>query len=288
VVVDADAFESRLATEKQVLLGKWAPLPITAGLEEVAAFNRSADHESARQGACDSPLISCLMLGVALASFATCGCRDQASAKKTVAAPSRASWLEQVSGVRSGKSRTISIPTASKADWEMLRTGCEPLEVLEIDEELPWGADADVLTALPNLRRLKLHGEFSDAQAATVGGLPKVSELLISSPKLTNEGVISLCRLPLIQLRLETPFGSDAAVLEISKLKQLRFLHLIGFAISDGALQELAKLPSLESFYLDRAICTDEGLSALLKQRPDLHFHRDQVHLPDDPKKHEH
>jgi hypothetical protein len=268
VVVDADAFESRVENEKQVLQGKKAPLPITAGLEEVAAFNRSA---------------GALLLMIILA-LSGCG---GPSSKPEVFKP-KPTWAEQVQAVRSGTSKNITASTSSKSDWEMLKTDCSALEALEVEGEVPPEIDVSVLSGLPKLRRLKIENGLNDAQAAVVGQLPGLSEVLISSDTLTDKGLESLCRLPLVQLRLKAPKVTDAGATAIGNLKQLRFLHVIDVPITDAVLPAIAKLESLESLYLDRVKCTDEGLSALLKQRPDLHFHRDQVHLPDDPKKHDH
>src|SRR5436190_5149169 len=95
VVVDADAFESRLEKEMHVLQGKRAPLPITAGLEEVAAFNRSA-----------GALLFTIVLAVS-------GCGGPSS-KPEVSKP-KPIWAEQVQTVRSGTSKTITASASSKA-----------------------------------------------------------------------------------------------------------------------------------------------------------------------------
>jgi hypothetical protein len=274
VVVDVAAFEKRLDIEKQVLLGKKAPLPITAGLEEVAAFNRTA---------------SLLLVGLATAMSALvlsgCSGSSPSSVSKVEA---KATWVEQVQAVRSGASRKIVAASPSKSDWEMLKTDCAALEVLEVEAAVSADTDFSLLAELPNLQRLKVEGGLNDVQAAAISTHPKLAEILVDSDLLTDQGVNALCQLPLVQLRLRAPKVTDAAMADVGKLTQLRFLHLIDVPITDAALPELAKLDSLESLYLDRAKCTDEGLSALLKQRPGIHFHRDQTHLRDDPKKHEH
>jgi hypothetical protein len=190
-----------------------------------------------------------------------------------------------VSAVRSGASRKIAAAASSKADWDMLKTDCEALEALEVEGEVSPDLDLGLILELPRLNRLKLESGLDDAQAAMVGGHPKLSELLVSSDRLTNKGLESLCRLPLIQLRLRAPRVTDAAMTAVGGVRSLRFLHLIDVPVTDAALPELARLESLESLYLDRSKCTDEGLSAFLKQRPDIHFHRDQTHLRDDPKR---
>jgi len=279
VVVNVDAFERRLACEGLVLQGKRPPLPLTAGLEEIAAFDRVDVPKTpiTRWGASALVLIAGLIFG---------GCSRE-SPKVDEAKPDPG-WSEQVEAVRAGGRKTIRVRTPPPpAEWAMLAKGCGPLEVLEIEEGTPANTDLALLKTLAKLRRLKL-GELTDEGAAAVGELSSISELLVSSAALTDQGVASLCRLPLVQLRLEAPGVTDASMEALAGLKQLRFLHLIDVPITDAALPALAGLESLESLYLDRAKCTDEGLSALLKERPDIHFHLDQTHLPDDPRKHAH
>jgi hypothetical protein len=68
----------------------------------------------------------------------------------------------------------------------------------------------------------------------------------------------------------------------------LRFLHLIDVPVTDAGIAHLQSMSRLESFYLDGGRCTDDGLRALLRALPDLHFHLDQLHLPGDPKADDH
>jgi hypothetical protein len=273
VVVEFATLDRRLEAEKQVLRGALAPLPMTAGLEEIAAFDRLRT-------------VSRRMLVVAmLAGLGLGGCQREPARATT---PKQAGWKEQVEGVRRGDRKTIVVaepPTG--AEWTLLGDDCNRLEVLEIAGAVPTDLDLRVLAALPKLRRLKLSG-LTDEGAAVLAGGARLSEVIVTSESLTDAGVGSLCQLPLIQLRLEAPRVTDASMTQVGGLKQLRFLHLVDVPITDAALPELAKLQSLESLYLDGARCTDEGLSALLNQRPDIHFHRDQTHLRDDPRKHEH
>jgi hypothetical protein len=89
-------------------------------------------------------------------------------------------------------------------------------------------------------------------------------------------------------LRFGSPHISDDGLAVVSTLPSLRFLPLIDVPITDAGLQHLHSMSGLESFYLDGGRCTDEGLYALLRALPGLHFHRDQLHLPDDPHRHPH
>jgi hypothetical protein len=193
-------------------------------------------------------------------------------------------WSEQVKGVRAGLSNKISVGAVSAQEWKDLAADCDSLEVLEVDQPTLAPADFEVLLSLSKLRRLKLGSGVDDAAAEVLGRLSKVTQLLVNSDSLTNRGVAALCRLPLVQLRLRAPEATDDAAAEIAKLGLLRFLHLIDVPLTDAALPSLGKIKNLESLYLDGAKCTDAGLAGLLKERPDIHFHRDQTHLADDPR----
>ena len=159
VVVDAGAFEQRLEMETQVLQGKRPPLPITAGLEEIAAFSRGRGSLRGGGDGGGKALARCLFVAVALTGLSVCGCSDRAAPKKAAAVSSRPSWADQVAAVRKGESRTVSFPRASKADWEMLRTGCEGLEVLEVDEELDEELELEGWTLI---ERKELQGWVAD------------------------------------------------------------------------------------------------------------------------------
>ena len=82
---------------------------------------------------------------------------------------------------------------------------------------------------------------------------------------------------------------TDAGLQELARSPRLRFLHLLDAPITDAGLRHVAAIATLESFYLDGATrTTDAGLRALLAERPDLHFHKDQYHIPGDPNTHPH
>jgi hypothetical protein len=198
-------------------------------------------------------------------------------------------WTEQVEAVRRGERHAVTVSEpVSASDWSLLTTGCERVEVLEADQVESKVVDFEVLRSMSGLRRLKLGGRVTDEVAAVIGQLPSLSELLITSETLTDSGVAQFASLPLVQLRLQAPRLTDAAMTDIGKLTSLRFLHLVDVPITDAGLPPLVGVKTLESLYLDGAKCTEDGLSSFLKQRPDIHFHRDQMHLKDDPQGHAH
>jgi hypothetical protein len=224
-------------------------------------------------------------VALVVAAF-VCGCgKPPAEAPRAEVAQS-AGWMDQVAAVRNGAKKSIVVSgPVSSAEWQALGSGCGDLEALEVDEPAITTADFEMLLGLGSLKRLKLGRGLTDEGAAAIGMHPKIVELLVSSDVLTDEGVKSLCRLPLEQLWLQGPKVSDEGIKELGKLKSLRFLHLLDVPATDAVLPAVAEIRSLESLYLDRAKCTDEGLSTLLQERPDIHFHRDQTHLKDDPRR---
>ena len=127
----------------------------------------------------------------------------------------------------------------------------------------------------------------TDEQLSDLTGLDGLRRLNLPNSQITDAGLetISSAVPQLELLRLGSPRITDAGMSEIPRLKQLRFLHLIHVPITDAGLKPLHEMTWLESFYLDGGKVTDEGLSELIKKLPELHFHRDQQHLPDDPHK---
>jgi len=88
----------------------------------------------------------------------------------------------------------------------------------------------------------------------------------------------------LVLLRIGSPNLSDFSIETVAKMTSLKFLHLIDVPITDAGLKHLYGMEHLESFYLDGGRVTEDGLTALLEAMPKLHFHRDQQHLPNDPR----
>ncbi len=229
--------------------------------------------------------LGCWLVAVLLILNSGCG-RPATPIAKESTSPS---WEQQIANVRSGEGVRIQTTAAvSKDQWRQLANGCATLQQLEVGEVRLAPDDYALLANLPNLRRLKLSGPIRDADAAQIADAESIEELLLSSDELTDQGIEELCRLPLVQLRLRAPRGTDRSAKAIETLRNVRFLHLIELPLTDAALPSFVALEELESLYLDHTRCSDDGLSSLLKARPDIHFHLDQTHLRDDPQKHPH
>jgi hypothetical protein len=237
-----------------------------------------------------STLARGLVLGLLIA---WCGCTDGGRAiRPTEPSPTQPqSWAEQVAAVRAGGSHEIRVmdSTITERDWDALREGCQQLEVLDIEHLDVPESDLNVLAGLTQLRQLRLGFPVTDAGLARLAEVSSLRILNLPRGEFTGTGLAELVRLPHLELlRFRSPRVTDSGLDEIARMPALKFLHLIDVPVTDAGLRALHGLTKLESFYLDGGRCTDEGLSELLRALPELHLHRDQLHLPDDPHAHPH
>jgi hypothetical protein len=196
-----------------------------------------------------------------------------------------ANWDAQVAAVREGRSDEIRVSESVVAagQFRELATGCDGLATLVLDRADLSDGDLAPLAALPKLRWLKLPSAVGDDGAATIAGCRSLELLNLPAAVLTDAGLAQLATLDrLTLLRFGSPNVTDEGLKSLRGLR-LRSLHLIGVPITDAGLESVAAIPTLESFYLDGGNTTDAGLRKLIERRPDLHFHKDQLHLPGDP-----
>lgn len=201
-------------------------------------------------------------------------------------------WNREMSGVADGSLKKLAAASyaATPDEFRLLARGCDSLEGLEFDNsKIDAATLAEVLASLPGLKILKLTGPVGDDELRAIAALPHLEILNLPQGRFGDEAFSALSRLASLQLlRFHSPRVSDAGMAVVPELPSLRFLHLIDVPITDGGLDDLTRCPHLESFYLDGGLCTDEGLSAFIRKMPKLHFHWNQLHLPDDPKSHRH
>lgn len=201
-------------------------------------------------------------------------------------------WTEQVAGVRAGTSTAVVVDAlpVSAGEFRELGDGCGGLATLEVGQADIGDEDLNALTALPDLKRLRLGAPLADAGLERLmAAAPALEVLNLPDSRCTDAGLAHVAALPDLRLlRLHSPHVTDAGLAHIAGMKSLRFLHLIDVPITDAGLAHLSGMTWLESFYLDGGDCSDAGLRGLLQALPELHFHRDQLHLPDDPQAHPH
>ena len=201
-------------------------------------------------------------------------------------------WEEQVQQVRAGEATEVRLVArpVSPEQWQMLQEDCQSLEVLEVDSRRLAADDLQLLAdRLPALQRLRLTGPVDDSQLQKIAAAAGLKMLNLPEGVFTDAGMQHLAELKDLELlRFGSPHVSDDGLAVVSKLPSRSFLHLINVPLTDAGLEHLHPMSGLESFYLDGGRCTDEGLYALLRALPGLHFHRDQLHLADDPHAHPH
>ncbi|QDU39365.1 hypothetical protein Mal4_37070 [Maioricimonas rarisocia] len=238
-------------------------------------------------------LVSLLLLPVLLAMQGCGAPAPDPAPMSTLDSTHEATWTDQIAAVREGASREVVVTETPVAEeeLEMLGKGCESLEVLDIGTlKSPSVADdLTVLQALPHLRRVRFGFEVDDAMLETLAATESLRAINLPKGTFSDAGLAKLAELPELELlRFHSPHVTDAGMQSIAAMPSLRFLHLIDVPITDDGIAALHEMDQLESLYIDGGACTDDGLRALLQALPELHFHRDQLHLPDDPHRHPH
>ena len=196
------------------------------------------------------------------------------------------SFHQQVAAVRQGLSREIrSEATVGDVEFTQLQ-GLSALEILSLSNAQVSDSIADTLASLVELKQLRLEKtHVGDRLAEVIGKLSKLTTINLPNSEISDEGIEEWPSLSnLVLLRIGSPNLSDAALETIAKMSSLRFLHLIDVSISDAGLKQVHGMQQMESFYLDGGNVTDSGLTELIQALPKLHFHRDQQHIPNDPR----
>ena len=158
-------------------------------------------------------------------------------------------------------------------------------------ESVPSEQIANALRAWPDLRRLRIEsGTVDDQVMGSIAELKVLEVLNIPNGEFSDIGLAAICSLPkLMLLRAGSPDVTDESVRKLVELPALRFLHLINVPLTDNGLAAFHDFHQLESFYIDNGKETENGIRSLLeKHNHRLHFHRNQIHIPDDPSTDQH
>ena len=195
--------------------------------------------------------------------------------------------LQQIEGIQSGQSTKIVLPDLRLQPAWLRQLELVSSRITELNLSGDGLAEAiSAITACPHLRILHLRTEVGDAHLFALAQLRELEVLdLPLASGVTDAGLKALEGHPKLRLvRLRAPRVTDAGLASLTQLPELRWLHLMEVPLTDAGLGVFRSMSQLESLYLDGDHATDDGLSALIQVRPDLHFHRDQVHLPTDPR----
>ena len=236
------------------------------------------------------------VVSLSLTVWSGCGSRgwDARPATETgesVTAPPELSFGEQLERVRKGTSDRIEITQTVISDDELAQVReLHALKTLILDRGNVSDAGLVHLSTNTTLEHLRLReSAVGDQGVAALKGLGQLRILNLPDAAFSDEGLRRICQFPSLELlRFGSSRVSDEGMGYLANLKSLRFLHLINVPVTDKGLKPLEKMIRLESFYLDGSNTSDDGLSALIKSRPDLHFHKDQRHLDFDPRREDH
>jgi len=193
---------------------------------------------------------------------------------------------QQLQDCITGESSKIVVRSAVSAREFQSILAVEKLETLELyNLQLDAGAVAANIRSLPQLKHLRLEGcEIEDEALTAISELERLEVLNLPDGTFTDAALSAVARMPNLRLlRFRSPNVSDEGLVLLAKSPALRFLHLMDVPITDAGLASFEGMSQLESFYIDGGNETEAGIASLLKSNPRLHFHRNQLHVADDP-----
>ena len=200
----------------------------------------------------------------------------------------RKTWFSQIADVKDGQSTAIVLPDLNlpPATLDSLSQVADKVTELNLSGD-QLATKLDQITRCSALKVLHLRSELGDRELQAIAQMPNLEVLdLPLALRLTDAGLEAIAEHPkLLLVRLRAPQVTDAGLKAFARMPKLRWLHLMEIPLTDAGLAVFKEMPKLESLYLDGDQATDEGLSDLVLARRDLHFHRDQVHIPSDPRK---
>ena len=209
-----------------------------------------------------------------LVASAMPGCQPQSELRK------------QILQVQEGRSHEIILRDTQVVDADLTELfSLTTLQALELYQTNISSQALRGISQLQQLRRLRLEGAAVDDFGVSVICKVRSLEVLnLPDADFTDAALVELANMPRLKLlRFGSPRVTDQGMAAVASMPDLRFLHLLDVPITDQGLVPLQGMQQLESFYLDGGRTTQEGLARLLKALPNLHFHRDQVHLGSDP-----
>ena len=212
------------------------------------------------------------LLGLAL----VVGCADEASRDPDAIASADARRSEPVPADPERREWITTDPVDATVFAEHMRAhpNLERIELFDPAETSLW--DWTRLAEQPRLRWVRLESGGGRRLLDALGKQDRIVRLNLPAADLTTEHAAALADLPQLEsLRLgQVELTADTLL----RLTTLKHLHLLDTTLSDDAVAAIAGLDRLESFYLDRVVVSDAALRSLVRTRPDLHLHIDQLH----------
>lgn len=173
----------------------------------------------------------------------------------------------------------------SPAEWLELKDQLKPVTRIEFLADDQPNLDWSLLSEPESLTRFRCDGPVDGSLASELAKRSELEILNIPNTAWTDADASFVSELTeLTLLRIGGRSLTDASVTAFASRPKLRHLHLIGVDMTEAPLAVIAANSAIESLYLDAIDLSGEALSSLIKQRPDLHMHLNQLHLPSDPR----
>lgn len=195
-------------------------------------------------------------------------------------------FAEQLQAIADGNSGSIVVTREliTSQQFQQLQPFAERIEKIEIIRAELDETDFDLLATFSNLYWLRLDIPIDDTALASIANCESLRILNLPQGQFTDQPLNAISQLENLELfRFHSPNVTDTGMHQIVNLPKLKYLHLLEVPITDAGLILFHDRHDLQSFYLDGSNVTDDGLRSLLKANPELHLHRDQLHLPEDP-----
>ncbi len=159
----------------------------------------------------------------------------------------------------------------------------EHLELYKINA--PLDVVQGAISQLSNLRRLRLEDVAVDDDFVTgICARNPLEVLNLPNAEFSDRGLKEIAASSQIfLLRFGSRHVTDDGIASLAKSTSIRFLHLLHVPITDEGLAHFHTMKHLESFYIDGGAESEDGVWELLKANPGIHFHRNQLHVADDP-----
>jgi hypothetical protein len=210
----------------------------------------------------------------------TAACLTSALAAPCVSVYRRAMWVSQVSTMAR---RPGVVETSAGGQLRYVSFSGSPRELLGVEYGPAGNSSLDLIydvqaafTVFREPQRVHLcYTEFGDNEVPLLLDAPTLQQLDLKGTRLTDQGVISLARLPHLRgIYLNHTAVGDAGIGALSHCPKLSLLGLRETRVTDRALQGLQRTTTLEILDLSDTAVSGDGLQVLrdLKRLETLHL----------------
>lgn len=171
-------------------------------------------------------------------------------------------------------------------------TVANPLAPLKKVQDISVWADSGVPALVehaedfPDLEMVYFRrGGVSDAALESVADLacfPKLRFASLEGCNTTDRGLERLANWRALETfcLLNCSKITDAGMVHVAALQQLRYLYLVGISLSDAGIAQLKNMPDLQCIEIRGTKVTEEGVKALCEALPDCYVYWDKAFCP--------